>query len=145
MYDFRDVGFNNIVSEIHRLAVSYDIDIDGCTYSVETFNTMKQMIKSDYISCWYSGVLNNNSSLRSYKLFKTNFTFEPYLVHVKNDRHRQALSKFRCSSHFLEIERARHQNVIPPIWGRTCPFCPYAVDDELHLLLFCSKNLDIRF
>ena len=44
----------------------------------------------------------------------------------------------------MEIERARHQNAIPPIWERNCPFCPMAVDDELHLLLFCTKNSGIR-
>ena len=82
--------------------------------------------------------------MRSYKLFKYDFVLEPYLSCIKSDRHRHALCKFRCSSHFLEVERARHQNIIPPIWERNCPFCPYAVDDEMHLLLFCCRNRDVR-
>ena len=129
---------------IQTIAASHDIDLDSCSFSIETSNTLKNIMKSEYVNRWYSDILNNNSSLRSYKLFKTNFEIEPYLLCVKSDRHRQALSKFRCSSHFLEIERARHQAVIPPIWERTCPFCPHAVDDELHLLLYCTKNREIR-
>ena len=30
------------------------------------------------------------------------------------------------------------------MWERTCHFCPYAVDDEMHLLLFCRSNKEVR-
>ena len=144
MYELKEVGFSNIISSINDIATLYDIDLSCCSSSIESVNVLKSIVKSDYINGWYNDMLNNNSSLRSYKLFKKNFDIEPYLLYIKNDRYRQALSKFRCSSHFLEIERARHQSVIPPIWERTCPFCPNAVDDELHLLLYCTKNSEIR-
>ena len=102
------------------------------------------MITCDYKQLWHRDIHDNNSSLRLYKSFKSEYVLEPYLSCINIDRHRQALSKFRCNSHFLEIERARHQNRIPPIWERNCLFCPYAVDDELHLLLYCSKNRELR-
>ena len=144
LHVLRDVGFTNLISPIHSLAESYNINLNSCSYSIETANAIKHIIKSDFVNNWHLGVLHNNSSLRSYKLFKNCFQIEPYLLCVKTDKYRYALSKFRCSSHFLEIERARHQNAIPPIWERNCPFCPMAVDDELHLLLFCTKNSKIR-
>ena len=144
LYDFNDVGFSNIVSSIHSIASSYFINLDCCTYSDENVNALKQIIIDEYIQSWYNNVCSNNSSMRSYKLFKYDYVFESYLTCIKSDRHRYALCKFRCSSHFLEIERSRHQNVIPPIWERNCPFCPYAVDDEIHLLLFCDKNRNFR-
>ena len=73
-----------------------------------------------------------------------NHDIEPYLLQVLNDIHRKSLSKFRCSSHLLQIERARHQLRVPPIWERVCPHCEYAVDDEIHLLLFCKCNIELR-
>ena len=144
LYDFVDVGFNNIVSSIQSMATLYGIDLESCNYSTESTNALKQIVKTDYIQSWFVNVCENNSSLRLYKLFKSNYVFEPYLSCITIDRHRHALSKFRCSSHFLEIERARHKNVIPPIWERNCPFCPFAVDDELHMLLYCSQNREHR-
>ena len=105
---------------------------------------LKYLIQSDYIDCWKNDVLHNNSSLRLYKLFKNEFVFEPYLKCVTNDKHRISLTKFRCSSHFLEVERARHQRNSKPIWERVCPHCKFAVDDELHLLLFCKTNINAR-
>ena len=109
---------------------------------------IKYVVKSLYRLNWQKTVADScstlNSSLRSYKLFKNSFSFEPYLLCVNIDKHRNALSRFRCSSHFLEIEKARHQAKIPPIWNRLCPHCKYAVDDELHLLLFCKQNKLLR-
>ena len=142
--DLRDVGFPNILSKVQNIALSYNINLDVCNYSVESINALKQMITCDYKQLWHRDIHDNNSSLRLYKSFKSEYVLEPYLSCINIDRHRQALSKFRCSSHFLEIERARHQNRIPPIWERNCLFCPYAVDDELHLLLYCSKNRELR-
>ena len=90
-------------------------------YNDDTIPIIKSIVKSMYPSKWKelvsSSNRNANSSLRLYKLYKTNFVIEPYLLHVHNDKHRYALSKFRCNSHFLEIERARHQNVVPPPFG----------------------------
>ena len=144
LYEFNDVGFTNIISTVNKIAKSHNINLDLCSFTKESTNSLKLLIKSDYIQSWHDSVVSNNSTLRWYKHFKKSFGADQYLSSIKNDKHRHALTKFRCSSHFLEIERARHQNNIPPIWKRTCPYCPNAVDDELHLLLFCSKNRGIR-
>ena len=142
LLDFRNVGFENVVSKIYNLANDYDINLEcGSAFNAKA---LKYLIQSDYIDCWKNDVLHNNSSLRLYKLFKNEFVFEPYLKCVTNDKHRISLTKFRCSSHFLEVERARHQRNSKPIWERVCPHCKFAVDDELHLLLFCKTNINAR-
>ena len=131
-----------------NIAKKYNLDISSCLFNDTFVRNIKHVVKSLYCLNWQKSVDNScstlNSSLRSYKLFKNSFSFEPYLLCVNIDKHRNALSRFRCSSHFLEIEKARHQAKIPPIWNRLCPHCKYAVDDELHLLLFCKQNKPLR-
>ena len=64
---------------------------------------------------------------------------QPYLTIIENDKHRIALSRFRLSSHCLEIERGRHKRPKPPADQRLCPYCK-VVDDEQHLLFSCKTN-----
>ena len=45
--------------------------------------------------------------LRTYKDFKSMVNFESYLDILKNQKQRKIYSKFRLSSHDLEIERLR--------------------------------------
>jgi hypothetical protein len=51
---------------------------------------------------------SSSNKLRTYRLFKSNYTFENYLVDVKNGKHRKSLTKLRISEHDLEIERGRY-------------------------------------
>ena len=144
--DMYDNGFG--VLRAPTIARNYNLDISSYSFNETNVRTIKYLVKAFYRNKWQESVSNScsmvNSSLRSYKLFKSSFSLEPYLVHVDNNKHRNALSRFRCSSHFLEIEKARHQIKIPPIWNRLCPYCKYSVDDELHLLLFCKQNKELR-
>ena len=75
-----------------------------------------------------------NPILRTYN-FKPNFKFQTYLEVVKDGRYRHALTKFRTSSHTLEIERGRHTNT--EINGRPCAYCEW-IDDEKHFILYCD-------
>ena len=43
-------------------------------------------------------------------LFKDDFFTEHHLELITDFRYRTAITKLRCSSHALEIERGRHQN-----------------------------------
>ena len=47
-----------------------------------------------------------------------------------------AISKFRSSSHILEIERGRHTQPITPLENRLWPFCK-VIETEIHFLLEC--------
>ena len=52
------------------------------------------------------------------------------------------ITKFRISSHQLEIERGRYRNI--PASQRICKLCNLEVEDELHFLLECPKSNKIR-
>ena len=78
----------------------------------------KQAIKNyigHYKTSWENKMQDteNFPILRTYKLFKHNFTCENYLYLLKNDKYRTALSKFGTGSHNLEVERGRHTNPSP--------------------------------
>jgi hypothetical protein len=83
----------------------------------------------------------SNCKLRTYRLFKNKFTFEPYLYWGNYDK-RRLITKFRISSHQLEIERERYRNI--PTSPRICKLCNLEVDDELHFPLECPKSNKIR-
>jgi hypothetical protein len=54
------------------------------------------------------------NKLRTYRLFKPNFSFEPYLLYLSEEK-RKLLTKFRISAHKLEIEQGRYHKAIFPI------------------------------
>ena len=56
-----------------------------------------------------------------YCIFKYTFNLEPYLDIITNKRFKIALSRFRLSSHNLEIERGRYHNIDRE--NRICKFC----------------------
>ena len=64
---------------------------------------------------------------------------EPYLYLVKKPRYRNAIARFRCSSHTLEIEGGRHTNPKTPVADRVCVHCK-VIEDEKHFLLKCDIN-----
>jgi len=55
----------------------------------------------------------NGNKLRTHTHFKNDFKFEPYLCNIKIQQHRYDLTKFRTSSHKLNIETGRYCR--PPI------------------------------
>ena len=62
-----------------------------------------------------------NSKLRCYKMFKNKFSKEEYLSLPIKFKHRQMLTKFRCSDHNLMIETGRHKQL--KIEERICKSC----------------------
>ena len=77
--------------------------------------------------------------LRRYSLFKNDFFIEHHLESITDFRYRTAITKLRCSSHALEIERGRYQNPKVPRDLRLCPVCQ-VVEDEEHFVTNCSIN-----
>ena len=64
---------------------------------------------------------------------------KPYLYLVKRPHFRNAIARFRCSSHTLEIERGRHTNPKSPVADRVCVHCK-VIEDEKQFLLKCDVN-----
>ncbi len=109
---------------------------------------MKRAVKvallDKYESTWLESVNdgNTNPKLRSYKMFKSDFCFEPYL-NLANTKLRTAIARFRVSSHHLAIETGRHAKPKIPVAERLCKCC-MVVEDELHHLIECKKFISQR-
>ena len=68
--------------------------------------------------------------------YKPQFHLEPYLIHIKNRKHRSNLCQFRTSSHKLRVEKGRHHNL--KLADRICLNCTCnSIEDEMHFLLDC--------
>ena len=68
---------------------------------------------------------------------------EQYYLKVVPENLRSYLSKFRCTSHRLEIETGRYQNIARQ--NRLCKLCNCNyVEDERHFLLVCPLYIVAR-
>ena len=105
------------------------------------FNLIKMQILDIYKQTWYSSI-NNSNRLLTYARFKHEFDCENYLDFITDKRYRVSLSKFRLSSHDLEIERGRYINLDRN--DRLCRFCNgNNIENEYHFLLVCPLYRDL--
>lgn len=82
--------------------------------------------------------------LRTYKLFKEDHDFEPDL-RIMVPKCRYALTRFRLSSHNLEIEMGRYTKPKTPAEQRFCRLCNNGdTEGEMHFLLICTSYESLR-
>ena len=84
------------------------------------FSLIKQRIMDMHYKSWYSDI-NNSNRLITYCIYKHDFAFENYLDVLKENKCRVVLTRFRLSSHDLNIEQGRYDNV--PRHERICKCC----------------------
>ena len=95
-----------------------------------------------YKDLWRDSLFNDNrkttsgNKLRTFRLFKDKFIKEKYLD-WGNYTQRKLITKFRISTHNLEIEQGRYNNT--PLDKRICKLCNTVVEDEVHFLLECPR------
>lgn len=126
-------------------------NLDCCLAQPEFFDIeyLKEKIRSEYDTYWKDMLYNDNNKcngnkLRTYRHFKNDFKFEPYLCNIKIQQHRHDLTKFRTSAHKLNIETGRYCRPPIPLENRTCNFCKNnLVEDEYHVF-FCDLYSDLR-
>ena len=96
-------------------------------------SNVKRAMENKYKHTWLGEINNSekNPVLRTFRLFKSEHGFENYLL-CPNYRIRKILTKFRVSSHDLQIEKGRHVKPIIPHYLRLCRFC--SVVDEYQFL-----------
>ena len=142
------LGYRTWYTKARELAQSYNTDIANVGDMVSSKQAIKNNIEGHYKTSWENKMQDteNFPILRTYKLFKQNFTCENYLYLLKNDKYRTALSKFRTSSHNLEVERGRHTNPVTPLERRLCLMCQ-EIEDEIHFTTCCqmykTERLDL--
>ena len=77
---------------------------------------------------------DENRKLQTFQLFKDSYCFEQYLTNVFNIRYRTVITRFRLSSHNLDIEVGRHFKPKSPVGHRICKNCnSMEVEDEQNI------------
>ena len=102
---------------------------------------LKQQLSDQFIQKWFSDI--DNSSRDFYKLIKSEFKLEEYLLRLPLNN-RIYLTKMRLSNIKLPVETGRWYNI--PKENRRCNFCNQSVGDEFYILFNCSHNtiLELR-
>ena len=142
-----NVGHKTWVTDLkkHLTTLGQDITtLEGKTR--KCFPTIKTNVQNNFAEHALKTIndMEIYPKLRTYKLVKTNLQFEPYL-YITIPKYRSSLSRFRLSSHDLQIERGRYTRPKTPVDDRKCRFCQNnAIEDEIHFLLICNKYNNIR-
>ena len=112
----------------------------SCYSSGYVERMFKAKIRESFIQYWNSELniadVNSirNSKLRTYKMYKSKFAMEDYLINLPDFESRKMVAKFKCSDHTLMIETGRHKKI--DLEERMCKMCSQKrVEDESHFLL----------
>ena len=122
-------------------------DIQDTSSDSKAIASSSGILHQLYIDNLMSDIETSRESkkLRTYKLFKTDFCLEHYLLDVTNPFHRIALAQYRLSSHNLGIETGRHTKPPKPQEQCLCLYCRNGcVDDEIHFLTECDIHTETR-
>ena len=127
-----ETGFSGIWNEYENVNVKWLTE------------NVKQRLRDQFVQEWYGNVQSSDKAL-TYRLFKTEFKFEEYLVKLPT-KYKIAMIKFRMCNHKLPIERGQYRNI--PRSDRYCELCnDNKLGDEFHFLLECPilNNLRIQY
>ena len=103
-------------------------------------NAVKQKLRDIYITNWHAQ-LDKSDSATSYKIFKTTFGMENYLITLPV-KFRKAFIRIRTNNHRLPIETGRWRRAA--MKDRTCNLCNETLGDEFHVIFECKQFKDIR-
>ena len=109
----------------------------------ETKWKIKKLCEEGYDRLWREAIKESPKASLFMK-FKTSVYFEKYLQHVKNIKHKKALTRFRVSNHSLMIEKGRQMRPRVERNDRKCFYCRNDVEDEIHFLVKCPVYQENR-
>ena len=112
LYALQEQGFQTWVGKVWELAHKSNFNLHDVNR--ENFKKIcKEHMHDQFVQNWKSQIHNLaiNPILRTYTTFKADFLLETFLDTVNDTRYRIAISRFRASSHSLEIERGRYNNI----------------------------------
>ncbi|CAG2208135.1 unnamed protein product [Mytilus edulis] len=105
-------------------------------------DSVKTHLENEHKQSWLNNI-QQMPKLRTYKLFKTEFETETFLKRCLTRSQRSSISRMRCGTFPLEIEKGRVRNI--PVERRTCKMCDTnSVEDEIHFLIHCPKYTEKR-
>jgi hypothetical protein len=124
----------------------YVIPLKRCLHKLSNFCEQKTFDK-------WSGEINRVAArrgqglnkLRTYRLFKSEYRTEEYVVNVWGRAQRRALAQFRSGVAPIRLETGRYERGrYLPVEQRTCYFCDGKVESEMHVILECPLYNDLR-
>lgn len=141
---------NNIYSSKWILCVENILQTVGLNYiwldnyvqNVEWLcKEVKYRLQCQFVQKWNSDVFNSSKCI-NYRIFKTNFVLEKYLIELSVKSY-ITLAKFRTTNNRLPIEKGRWDNIERN--QRFCPLCNCnLIGDEFHYLFQCEFFKDSR-
>ena len=142
-------GKTNWASKIRDILNGYGFgwiwENQSVSDSVAFVSIFSERVKDCEFQRWSSQVCNM-PKLRLYCKYKDDKQEELYLSLPIRMRLRRDLARFRTTSHNLEVEMGRHNNV--SFEDRLCQLCGrsniFAVEDEFHVVFHCKSYNDIR-
>ena len=103
--------------------------------SQKQLNTVIQRMYDQFYQEFYA-CINVSSKMKTFKKISKLFILEKYITSVEVEKHRIALSRFRCSAHKLVVAEGRFRGIERSL--RTCPLCSMKViEDEYRFPLVC--------
>jgi hypothetical protein len=132
-----------VLSEYGLQDIWYKECIPKCEIQ-SCISNFKICVYKRFTNNWYNEV-QNFTSMRTYIQFKTELCMESYLLNITDYKVRKMLSKFRLSSHNLEIERGRHCKPKILEVNRLCKLCNNGkIENEQHMVTECVFYGDLR-
>jgi hypothetical protein len=142
------IGFTTWVTHLRKLLEKYDLLelMNNSNVPPNLYKNIKQVVL-DHFEEHFSNSIQDSTKcvkLRTYKLFKSTFEYEPYLW-LQIPKYRVSLCRLRTSSHLLEIERGRYTIPKTPAEARLCNQCKEnLVEHEMHFVITCQKHALLR-
>ena len=144
-----EVGRQNWAAEIRNLLMTLELmdywEKEVIENEREFLELVDVKLCDHYKKQWWDQ-FQNSSKLTIYRTIKSNNNMESYLMGIEAKALRMILTKFRVSSHSLEIERGRRDNILTE--NRLCRFCEldqkFVIEDEYHFLIHCPTYDEIR-
>ena len=144
-------GYDNWSKKVWSVLEGMELEKEEIT--VDLLSRVVQRSKEKFVQQWAVKLWDDTerrrgageNKLRTYRQFKLEFGYEPYLDVVRVQLHQRAIIRFRVSAHNLHVETGRHHRPRPtPVEDRICMYCndnmnEKIVEDECHALMVCPK------
>ena len=142
-------GKQTWASNVKDLLMRYGFGHVWANQGVGDVNKFIQIFKERVQDCYKQDWNSSTRDLRKlsvYCTFKSILEPERYLECLNVRKYLSVYSRFRCSSHMLEIEQGRHN--CTPMEDRICKLCETkgktVIEDEYHFLLNCPSYESLR-